>query len=109
MDEDDTLQNDKVRILERWPGYFGTLLNTKSSKPDATISGLFPQRPLAPLLGDEPTMDDMRVVIQGMPNWKVVGPDSLPAELLKIDHPQLSATSTTYLSMCGELETPLSS
>ena len=33
-------------------------------------------------------MDDLTVVIRGMPNWKAVGPDSLPAELLKIDHPE---------------------
>ena len=85
MDDDGTLLKDKVRILERWAGYFGTLLNTKSPKLDPTISGLSPQRPLAPSLGDEPTMDDMKAVI---PNWKAVGPDSLPAEFLKIDHPE---------------------
>ena len=56
MDEDGTLLKDKVRILERWTGYFGTLLNTKSPKLDPTISGLFPQWPLAPSLGDEPWM-----------------------------------------------------
>ena len=33
-------------------------------------------------------MDDLTVVIRGMPNWKAVGPDSLPAELLKFDHPE---------------------
>ena len=88
MDEDDTLLKDKVRILERWAGYFVTLLNTKSRKLDPTISGLFPQRPLAPSLGDEPTMDDTTAVIRGMPNWKAAGPDSPPAELLKIDHPK---------------------
>ena len=37
------------------------------------------------------------------------GPDSLPAELLKMDTQNLSATSTTYLSMFGERETSLSS
>ena len=52
MDEDGTLLKDKVCILERWSGFFGTLLNTKSPKLDPTISGLFPQRPLAPSLGD---------------------------------------------------------
>ena len=31
-------------------------------------------------------MDDMMRVIRGMPNWKAVGPDSLPAEVLKLDH-----------------------
>ena len=89
MDEDGTLLKDKVRILERWAGYFGTLLNTISPKLDPTISDLFPQRPFAPSLGDEPTMDDMTAVIRGMPNWKVVGPDSLPAESLKIEHPEI--------------------
>ena len=28
----------------------------------------------------------MTAVIRGIPNWKAVGPDSLPAELLKFDH-----------------------
>ena len=40
MDEDGTLLKDKVRILERWAGYFGTLLNTKSPKLDPTILSL---------------------------------------------------------------------
>ena len=31
-------------------------------------------------------MDDMTAVIRGMRNWKAVGPDFLPVELLKIDH-----------------------
>ena len=88
MDEDGTLLKDKVRVHERWAGYLGTLLNTKSPNLDPTISGLFPRRLLAPSLGDEPTIDDITAVIRGMPNWKAVGPDSLPAELLKIDHPE---------------------
>ena len=88
MDEDGTLLRDKVRILERWAGFFGTLLTAKSPNLDPTISALFPQLPLAPSLGDEPTMDDMTAVVRGMPNWKAVGPDSLPAELLKLDHPE---------------------
>ena len=52
MDEDGTLLKDKVRFLERWAGYFGTLLDTKSPKLDAAISNLFPQQPLAPSLRD---------------------------------------------------------
>ena len=88
-DENGTLLRDKVRVLERWVMFFGTLLITKSSKLDPTsISALFPQRPLALSLRDEPTMDDMTAVIRGIPNWKAVGPDSFPAELLKIDHPE---------------------
>ena len=32
-------------------------------------------------------MDEMTEALKGMSNWKAVGPDGLPAELLKIDHP----------------------
>ena len=79
---------DKVRILKRWAGYFRTLLHTKSPKLDPAINDLFPQRPLAPSLADELTVDKMTAVIRSMPIWKAVGPDSLPSELLKIDHPE---------------------
>ena len=68
MDEDGTPLRGKVRIRERWVGFFQTLLNKKSPKLDPTISALFPQRPLTPSLGDEPTMDVMTGVIRGMPN-----------------------------------------
>ena len=89
MDEDSTLSRGKVGILEPWARVFGILLSTKSPKFDRTIGALFPQRPLAPSLGDEPIMDDMTAGIRGMPSWKAGGPDSLPAELLKIGHPEL--------------------
>ena len=62
------------------------MITTLHDSLDLTITVLFPQRPLAPSLGVEPTMDDMMGVIRGMPNWKAVGPDSLPAEVLKLDH-----------------------
>ena len=88
MDEDGTLIKDKVRILARWAGHFGTLLPTKSPKLDPAISDLFPQRPSALSLGDELTMDRMTAIIRGMPNWKAVRPGSLLSELLKNDHPE---------------------
>ena len=86
MDEDGTLLRDKVHIRKRWGGFFQTLLNRKLPKLDLTITVPSPQRPVAPSLGVKPTMDDMMGVIQGVPNWKAVGPDSLPAEVLKLDH-----------------------
>ena len=87
-DKDGTLQRDKVHILERWERFPGTLPTTISSEFDPTMSALFPQRSLAPSRGDGPTMDDMTAVIRGMANWKTVRPDSLPAWLVKIDHPE---------------------
>ena len=52
------------------------------------IDQLFPPRLLEVSLGDEPSMDEMMEVIKGMPNWKAVGPDGLPADVLKLDHPE---------------------
>ena len=77
-----------MRIHKRWRGFFQTLLNKKSPILDLTTTVLLTQRPLAPSLGVEPTMDDILGVIRGMPNWKAVGPDFLPAEVLKLDHPE---------------------
>ena len=84
-DEDGTLLRDKGRIRERWAGFYRTLLNTKSLKLDPTISEHFPKRPVAERLGLDPTMEEMVEAIGGMANWKAVGPDSLPVELLKLD------------------------
>ena len=52
MDEDGTLLRDKVRIRKRWGEFFQTLLNKTSAKLDLTTTVLFPQRPLAPSLGE---------------------------------------------------------
>ena len=102
MDENRKLVRDKVRIRKRWGGFFQTLLNRKSPKLDLTITIVFPQRPLAPSLGVEPTMDDMMGVIRGMPNWNAVGPDSLPAEVLKLDHPEFIRYFHNVLCQCAE-------
>ena len=32
-------------------------------------------------------MDEMTEVLKGLSNWKGVGPDGLPAELLEAEHP----------------------
>ena len=68
--------------------FYNTLLYTKSLKLDPTIVDLMPQRLLQLSLGDELSRDEMMEVIKGMPNWKAIGPDGLPAELLKLDHPE---------------------
>ena len=34
-------------------------------------------------------MDQTMGVIRAVPNWKAVGPDGLPAEILKLDRPEI--------------------
>jgi len=88
-DEDGVLLRNKGEIRSRWVRFFNTLLNTKSPKLDPTILERFPTRPVALSLGDEPTMIEMTEAIRSMANEKAVGPDSLPAELLKLDDPDI--------------------
>ena len=49
-------------------------------------------------------MDDMMGVIRDIPNWKAVGPDFLPAEVLNSTTLSLSGTFIIYLPICGERE-----
>ena len=65
----------------------GKLLTSKSLELDPKIIDLLPPRLLELSLRDEPSMDEMTEALKGVSDWKVVGPDGLPAELLKIDHP----------------------
>ena len=51
---------------------------------------LLPPRPSKLSLEDEPSMDEMAEALKGMSDWKAVGPDGLPAELLKMDHPSFA-------------------
>ena len=85
-DEDGTFLRDKVRPCERWLGFCDKPLITKLVKLDPTIIDLLSPRPLKLSLEDEPSMDEMAGALKGMPNWKAVGPDGLPGELLKTEH-----------------------
>ena len=92
-DENGVLMRDKAEILQRWARFFGTLLNTKSPKLNPAIIEEVQQQPAAPTtrdsvpLGSAPTLEETRRAIRWMHNWKAPGPDSLVAELLKIDEP----------------------
>ena len=67
-----------------------------------TIIELFAKRPFSRSLGDEPTVDEMTGEIRTMPTWKAAGADSLPTELLKLDHLDLSVAFTTPWPICGK-------
>ena len=82
-DEGGRLLLDKGRIRERWVRFFGSLLNSKSDMLDPDIPKRLPQQPLASALGIEPT-EEIATAMKAMANEKAVGPDGLPAELLKL-------------------------
>ena len=75
---------DKGRIRERWVRFFRSLLNSKSDMLDADIPKRLPQHPVANALGIEPTEKEIATAMKAMANAKAVGPDGLPAELLKL-------------------------
>ena len=75
---------DKRRIRERWVRFFLSLLNSKSDMLDADIPKRLPQHPVASALGIEATEEEIATAMKAMANAKAVGPDGLPAELLKV-------------------------
>ena len=75
---------DKGRIRERWVRFFRSLLNSESDIIDADIPKRLPQHPVASALGIEPTEEEIATAMKAMANAKAVGPDGLPAELLKL-------------------------
>ena len=83
-DEEGRLLRDKGRIRERWVRFFRSLLNSKSDMIDADIPKRLPQHPVAIALGIEPTEEEIATAMKAMANAKAVGPDGLPAELLKL-------------------------
>ena len=76
---------DKGRIHERWVRFFHSLLNSKSDMLDADIPKRLPQHPVASAPGIEPTEEEIATTMEAMANAKkAVGPNGLPAELLKL-------------------------
>ena len=57
-----------------------------TAPPTTSIIEPLSPRPLSLSLGDEPSLDETMGVIKAMPNWRALGPDGLPAELLILDH-----------------------
>ena len=83
-DEEGRLLRDKGSIRERWVRFFRSLLNSKSDMIDADIPKRLPHHPVASTLGIEPTEEEIATAMKAMANAKAVGPDGLPAELLKL-------------------------
>ena len=84
-DEGGRLLRDKGCIRERWVRFFRSLLNSKSDMLDPDIPKRLPQQPVAIALGIEPTEEEIATAMKAMNGKeKAVGPDGLPAELLKI-------------------------
>ena len=83
-DENGKLLRKLDEIRARWRRYFTSLLNTTSATLNrTTIEGLS-QKPTALSLGDPPAVSETKKAMRFMANGKAMGPDELPAELLKI-------------------------
>ena len=82
-DEEGRLLRDKGCIRERWVRFFRSLLNSNLDMLDADIPKRIPQHSVASALGIEPTEEEIATAMKAMANAKAVGPDGLPAELLK--------------------------
>ena len=82
-------ENGKVlrkldEICARWRRYFTSLLNTTSATLNRTIIEGLSQKPTTLSLGDPPAVSETKKALRSMANGKAMGPDELPAELLKL-------------------------
>ena len=83
-DENGKLLRKLDEIRAKWRRYFTSLLNTTSAALNRTISEGLSQKPTALSLGDPPVVSETKNALRSMANGKAMGPDELPAELLKL-------------------------
>ena len=83
-DKDGKLLRKLEEIRTRWRRYFTSLLNTTSAALSRTIIEGLSQKPTALSLGDPPVVSETKKALRTMVNGKAMGPDELPAELLKL-------------------------
>ena len=83
-DENGKLLRKLDEIRTRWRRYFTSLLNTTSATLNRTIIEGLSQKPTALSLGDPPVVSETKKALRSMANGKAMGPDELPAELLKL-------------------------
>ncbi|CAM9960382.1 unnamed protein product, partial [Ascophyllum nodosum] len=70
-------------IRARWRRYFASLLNTTPAAFNRTIIEGISPTPVALSLGDPPVVNETEKALRSIANDKAMGPDGLPAELLK--------------------------
>ena len=83
-DDDGKLLRKLEEIRARWRRYFTSLLDTTSAALNQTISEGLSQKSTALSLGDPPVVNETQRALRSMANGKAMGPDELPAELLKL-------------------------
>ena len=110
-DEDGKLLRKLEKIRARWRRYLASLLNTTSAALNQTIiEGLLPKL-VALSLGDPPVVNETKKALRSMVIGKAMGPDELPAELLKLglfdsSHEILLAFHGIIVAVCMTEEVP---
>ena len=84
MDEDSQLLLGNALIRERCVKWFHILLDTKLPTLDPSIADELKQWPPCRPLDDVPSRYEVEEAIRALANRNAVGPDGLPAELLKV-------------------------
>ena len=75
------IKNNEL-ILERWTEYLQNLLH-KVHTTDTGFLDYLPTLPIIPKLDDQPSFDEVEKAILSLKDNKPVGPDNIPAEVIK--------------------------
>ena len=81
--------------------FFRSLLSTKPKILYPDIPKSLPQHPVASALGMGPTEKEIATAIKAMANARAVGPDGVPAEMLKFGHRTSLDTEPSCWSSIG--------
>ncbi|CAB1101768.1 unnamed protein product [Ectocarpus sp. CCAP 1310/34] len=83
-DEDGKVLRDPTFFRQRWARWFHKLLNTESPTIDLHAADKVTRWPTCVPLDDIPSLLEVEEAVREMVNRKAVGPDDLPAELIKL-------------------------
>ncbi|CAB1113113.1 unnamed protein product [Ectocarpus sp. CCAP 1310/34] len=83
-DEDGKVLRNPTFIRQRWARWSHKLLNTKSPTIDLHAADKAKRWPTCVPLDDIPSLLEIEEAVREMANRKAVGPDDLPAELIKL-------------------------
>ena len=83
-EEDGKLLRKLEEIRARWRRYFTSLPHTTSAALSQTVIESLSQKPTALSLGDPTVVNETKKALRSMATGKAMGPDELPAELLKL-------------------------
>lgn len=90
-------------VKDHWREYFEDLLNQKTTVDEEVLNSI-PQHPINEDMADPPSLSEVSDAISAMRNNKAIGPDGIPAEILKAGRANLHQHMYVLIKKIWDLE-----